>query len=470
MSCNGSLLREFPDRAAVIQLDKLQDTELLNELVEAIHTLDVDIAPLARPKVHKAGTVQPEERDTLSPVLVTGMLIDIFVGLGQGVDPQRITKRSREQVGWDNAFLPFHRSPTWLLLRVALRLVLDRPSILSEEESWYKPLIAYHHARILGMAARATQPLIPSDKLFSMKAKLLRRIVKLDPPNDTRWLEEVRGTVMQSQAVLQERWEKVQDSNTRLLPLDELRKLSFRQDSVLKLQNLRTHLSWIESRPTSRRDPMGPGDATRFDSLMHFKLPTLNSSAPEDAIMNRSQLLDLKAWVESALPIWVNDQLELDTITTQINLVEAAVSSLQGLIEAYYKRASAAYESVPDALSVMYLVLMELWMATDRIAGNAVPLLLAYDPGFPPDVFHPLLLERKEEMGRLKRLECYLSRRQNKSLSPYSSAFEGFGRENSFAVRFYHLSSDHQRLREKIESWASTMKGQKYSQRDVLQI
>ncbi len=211
MSCKGSLLREFPDRAAVVALDKLRDDDFLGELADIIQKLDVGIAPVARPKVTKAGTEQPEERDTLSPILATGMLIDVLVGLGQSVEPDRITKRSREQVSWNDAFLPFHRSATWLLLRVALRLVLDRKAVLSGEESWYKPLMAYHHARVLSMAMRPRKPRIPSDKLFSMKAKLVRRIVKLDPAEEAGWLGEVRKTVKLSQAVLRKRWKKAQE-------------------------------------------------------------------------------------------------------------------------------------------------------------------------------------------------------------------------------------------------------------------
>ncbi|KAK4153473.1 hypothetical protein C8A00DRAFT_33763 [Chaetomidium leptoderma] len=451
MSCKGALLREFPNRAATITIDKLKDDDFLDELVHVIQKLEVGIAPMARPKVTKAGTVQPEERDTLSPTLATGMLIDVLVGLGQGIVPQRITKRSREQVGWDNVLLPFHRSPTWLLLRVALRLVLDRQAVLVGKESWYKPLMAYHHARILSIAVRATQPSIPNDKLFSMNAKLARRIIKLDPIHNTRWLEDVRKSVSQSRAILEERWEKVQDGDAKVLPLNELPELSFHHDCELKVRNLGQHLSWIKSRSTGHRDPMGPGDLTHFDSLPHSELPALSSYAPDDAAMDCSELLAFEAWVESALPKWSNDQPEPN----------AAVNSLQSLIDAYHKRARAAYEGVPDALSVMYLVIMELWVAMDKIAGNAIPLLLDYDPGFPPDVFHPLLLERKEEMGRLKQLEDYLSRRQNRAPSPYPSAFGGFGRKESFAVRFYPTSSEHQRLRKEIESWGSTMEEEK---------
>lgn len=208
MSCRGALLREFPDRAAVVALDKVQDRDFLYVFADAIQKLDVGIAPVARPKTSKAGTTQPEERDTVSPILLTGMLIDVLVGMGRSVDPDRITKRSREHVGWANAFLPFHRSPTWLLLRIALRLVLDRSAVLGGEESCYKPLIAYHHARILAMATQAPKSPIPSDKLFSMTAKLARRIIKLDPREESGWLSQIRDIVAHSYAVLRNRWEK----------------------------------------------------------------------------------------------------------------------------------------------------------------------------------------------------------------------------------------------------------------------
>ena len=181
MSCKGSLLREFPDRAVTVTNGKLRDAALLDELVNAIQELEFKVAPGARPKVTKAKTVQPEQRDTLSPMLATGLLTDVLAGLGQEVQPERIIKRSREQVCWDNAPLPFHRSAIWLLLRVALRLVLDRRATLRGETSWYKSLMAHHCARILDLALGTSQTLIPSDKLFSMEAKLVRRTRQAGP-------------------------------------------------------------------------------------------------------------------------------------------------------------------------------------------------------------------------------------------------------------------------------------------------
>jgi len=61
MSCLGALLREFPDRAAVITYARLQDPDFLSELANFIQTLTASSVPVARPKVRKAKTFQPEE-------------------------------------------------------------------------------------------------------------------------------------------------------------------------------------------------------------------------------------------------------------------------------------------------------------------------------------------------------------------------------------------------------------------------
>ena len=75
--------------------------------------------------------------------------------------------------------------------------------------------------------------------------------------------------------------------------------------------------------------------------------------------------------------------------------VEDLVKQLDDLISTYYCRAKAAYQGIPEALSVMFLTIMELWVALDDIAGQGVQLLREYDPGVRPDLLNPLLLPRK---------------------------------------------------------------------------
>ncbi|KAK1750884.1 hypothetical protein QBC47DRAFT_352381 [Echria macrotheca] len=453
MSCKGALRREFPDRAATISCDRFQDDSFLNTIAGVLDKLASSVAPMAQPKVKKAGVVESETRDTTSPVLATGMLVDIIAGLGTEVGPTRIAKRSREQVNWDETKLPFHRSPVWLLLRVAMRLVLDRQASLGQGESQYKSLMAYHHAQVLQMATRVAN--MPSDRLFSMKAKLARRILKLDPSNEAPWLRDVRDAINGSQAMLSERWEQAQRQDAKTLPLKKLANVSFTQDTELKLENLNRHLSALSSRSPDDHDPRGPGDLSHFDLQPHSLLPRPIGRS-QNREMEIPMLLEFENWVELALPAWLHRRLN-----SHANEVAADICKLQSLIESYHEEASSVYKGMPEGLSTMYLVIMELWVAADILAGNLIPLLLHYDPGFAPTMFNQLLLDRKEDMERLRNLQDYLARRKANAPKPYSSAFSGFGKSSSFAVQFYQSSIAHQDLRNEIEEWASRMKEQK---------
>lgn len=130
---------------------------------------------LARPKSTTSGQAFDEKRDTNSPFLVTDMVIGILAGLGRRVKPQRIFKRSYEQVNWNSARLPFHRSPTWLLLRTALPLVLDRDSY-KDGHVLYKALMAFYHGCHLDQAVWLG---LDREVRFVMGAKVACRVVKL---------------------------------------------------------------------------------------------------------------------------------------------------------------------------------------------------------------------------------------------------------------------------------------------------
>ncbi|KAH8907728.1 hypothetical protein BR93DRAFT_967607 [Coniochaeta sp. PMI_546] len=230
----------------------------------------------------------------------------------------------------------------------------------------------------------------------------------MESQDEPGWFRQIRDIATQSHALLRDRWEKVQESDTKVLPLAKLPNLSFDQDSELKLQNLRRHLSWIKSRSTSHRHPMGLGDTTHFTSLQHSEPPALSSSeAPKDASMELTQLLDFETWVESTLSGWSKSKMDLKAIKINLEVFRRTRAFLTASLS-------------------WYLVIMELRLALDKIAGHAIPLLLDYDPGFSLDAFCPLLLERKQEMARLRNLESYLSRRRERAPTPYPSAFEGF--------------------------------------------
>ncbi|AEO68380.1 uncharacterized protein THITE_2145549 [Thermothielavioides terrestris NRRL 8126] len=385
MSCQGRLVRHFPDSAAVVDRKTMQDPNLLGEFVKVLRVLELQASPLARPKSRKAGQDFEEDRDTDSPLLVTGMLVGTLAGIGQSVEPQQICKRSREQTSWHSARLPFHRSPTWLLLRVALRLVLDRAESRDRDVSVYKALIAFHHGRLLGQAATSG---LNSELRFCMAAKLLRRLVKLKPPEDAPWVQQMRQILTTNDDDLQARWEQTQDGLVTH-QMGRLKLLSFEADTNLSLKELSPHLSWIRSRSEDT-----PLEANR--SLFSRWSPGLSQTSPP----------------------------------------------------------GHAYAGNPEALSVMYLSVMELWVAMDTIAGKAIPLLLDYDPGFTLDFLHRLILPTRTQVARLQRIEHYLSSRRKAAATNYPPMFSGVGEPGSFAVRYFDSSRTHQALLDRIKTRA----------------
>lgn len=388
----------------------------------------------------------------MSPILVTGMLVGLLQGIGRDVQVVRICKRSREQVNWHKAKLPWRRSAAWLLLRVGLRLVLDRAAVNSDgatRSSLYKPFIAYFLSSVLRKACQ--HAVLPSDVLYAMSAKIVRRIHKLNPADSTPWLSEVIESIGKNNCLLSDKWEHVQLEGRQRSGLDfqHLASLQFTEDADLSLPNLNRFFDWVKVRKSIIEDDMGSGDSTWFLRATHGKLPDMISY---DTEMVAFQLIDMEAWTASHLEHWVTEKKSASSA------VQDSMRQLKALIQHYYERAISEYGGNPESLSIMYLTTLELWVALDELACTAAPLLLKYHPGFPLDLLHVLVLSKTEHMSRLTRVEKYLSRRKSGGCQ---LPFEGFGSKNSFAVRYFDQSRDHQDLMNQIVTHSKAKRQEK---------
>ncbi|KAK4120622.1 hypothetical protein N657DRAFT_665989 [Parathielavia appendiculata] len=328
MGCKGRLVREFPDCAATVCRKTVLDPLFLSEFVDVLRCLELQDSPQARPKSSKFDQKFDESRDTSSPLLLSSMVLATLISLGRSVTPRRVAKRSREQVSWDSTLLSWHRSPTWMLLRVAVRLVLDRNNF----PSLYKAFLTFHHARLLEQAAQLG---LDSDLRFAMASKFVRRIMKLSPHENLPWFRTVRNVLTANQGTLQRRWQKEQTKNTPVaIPAGRLQTLCFESDTNLRLQKLSGHL---ESR------------------------------------------------------------------------------------------------------------------------GKSCPLLLEYNPGFGyHGLLDPLILSTHKQMVRLVAIESYIYDRRDSAAGDYPLAFANFGRQGSFAVRYFNSSPEHQSLYEEIKGQAES--------------
>ncbi|KAK4130358.1 hypothetical protein BT67DRAFT_490504 [Trichocladium antarcticum] len=405
MRCDGRLIREFPDSAATIPRTQLFDSDISSELIARLCILELEECPLARPKSRKSGQDHDEVRDTASPFLVTEMVMANVAALGQSVEPQRIVKRSREQ--------------------------------------------------------EAIQHGLSSDLRFAMGAKLVRRIAKLDPApgfSGQPWMQHTQGAIEANHAELGKRWRQAQVQNCPVQP-SSLASLCFRTDTNLRLAGLEKHLSWMASRPKGSRNSAGPGDSTQFESLSPGSLPSGSS-------LDTFALIELESWIELHLPSWLANRLR--NKLGGLDKPEHDIEALKALLSVYSSSARNAYASNPEALSVMHLNIMDLWVSVDRLAGQAIPLLLEYDPCFPPDLLHPLVLPTRTQLSRLQAVELYLLERKQSTPGLYPPAFANFGKRDSFAVRFFDSSGEHRNLLEAIQAEAGRTERAKIQEHQTL--
>ena len=455
-SCAGRLVRHFPGPAAVVDRDIVIADNFLPELAHILSRFDIEVAPTTRPTTRKGGKKLAEARDTISPILVTSMLVGLLRGIGRDANSVHICKHSREQVNWDVVRLPWHRSAAWLALRVGLRLVLDRAANTDTADdeahpSLYKQFIAWFLGSVLRKASAHSE--LSSDLLYSMSAKIVRRVQKLDPPAVRPWLSKLLEIIEQNSKLLELRWKDVQQRYATKSRLDfgSLGGLNFTSDAVLSLANLNQFFAWIDTRVSRFGDDAGAGDNTTFLREDCDELPDMNAIDLDSDIIP-FKLIDVEAWVALHLDRWIANR---DSVSWP---VENDLCKLRDLLEGYYAVASSEYRGNPDSLSYMYLTVMHLWVALDMRACKAEPLLLEYNTGFPRDMLHRLLLPKKSQMARLDEIERYLAQRtrQGRELP-----FERFGEKSSFAVRYFDQSSRHQNLKDEITAYSESQRGEK---------
>ena len=165
-------------------------------------------------------------------------------------------------------------------------------------------------------------------------------------------------------------------------------------------------------------------------------------------------LATVEKWVEDHLSSWLERHIS-DSITCE---------QLRRLLKEYFHCANSAYSAVSDiprSLSIMYLTVMELWIACDKCACKMYPLLHDFDPEVELSSFQSLSLPFKSQLERLFTTEAYLQSRRINAKADAPSLYRDFGLSSSFAVRFFDESLEHQRLRSDIEQHATVRRQQK---------
>lgn len=423
-------------------------------LIKFLVALDTGTSQGVSAEVTKAQSIVREPRNTVDPRFVTEMLTGILRALGQPFDVSRVHKRTRDDVLWSDALNPWRRSPLWLLLRVALQTSLLDNGRSAGSHFRYKSFMIFFMTRLL---ERARECALPDELLFMMTAKITRRALKLEGMGESEWLDYTMSTVRSVQQDIASRWHALENCPDphRTLSEWDATSLDLNEDTCLSLENLLPYLEKVESRrrlSTSREAFIG--DCAHRILQSNTELPVMHLLHFPTMGDGRTFLADVELWVKDYLDEWMESNIE----------DEGTCAALKEMIDTYARSAITVYAGRPEDVSLMLLTLMELWVALDKCAVRHYPLLGDYDPGFPDELFDPLLLPQKSQMNRLFNIEEYLARRTANAFVDIPPIFGPISKFNSFAVRYFNQSPRHQKLKREIELNAQRERCEKLSE------
>lgn len=444
-TARGRLIRDFPANAIAIKLSLLFTADFTNMLTKTLSTMSQQSVAEMQPQSKKSGTSHEEDRNSSRPAVVSELLMGILRGIGTPRDTSSVRKHTREEVLWSDARKPWRRSATWLLVRVALQLTISRSP--DGSPALYKNAMVVMMCRLLSSSHQLE---LTSELLYVMNAKIDRRRQKLLHAASLREAvaAHAESVLQATHAIISQRWALVQAQDSNVASMDALSKLEMATETSIALPDLEKHIAATQS----HRDPQDTKQYQSTNGLFGISGKTQPLPKPWDAYSVQNLQL-FEQWVTGELRTW--QQL------AQTN-PNAVCKQLCRLIKEYHAVAVKIYSENPEGLSIMLLIIMELWTACDGAATGTCSLLKEYRAGISPAVMQNLLLPLLDQMKRLSQVEKHLGSR---SQGHYSSAsIFDLDSTRGFPNRFYNSSQMHKDLQQKILDLARTARQAKLTE------
>ncbi|KAK3612988.1 hypothetical protein LTR22_028358, partial [Elasticomyces elasticus] len=385
-------------------------------------------APGMQPQARKAGTNMDEDRDTTHPGMISDLVMGFLSATGRPAQVNTISKNTREEVLWHNARSPWRRSPVWMLLRVGLQLKFPH--------DLYKEFIVFMMSRVINDSRNQR---LSSDLRYAMMAKVARRVVKLPSPGNADVVRHVQNALQDTTAALEKQWSHLQTQAP--LDLSVLARLDFERDEFTALPALDVYLEAVSTRqggqPANGFQPKS--GLVVFDPLILPRLTHVDSHC--DYVNHNLHAFEL--WVAAHMGKWKRTHLS----------DPKACEQLHTLVKSYHELISRHYIGNPEAMSVAVLTVLQIWVALDACALNLCPLMGEYKPGLSLRIAQNLLLPRKDQMRRLSMVEAYLAHREENAALTSLKMLHDIT-PDSFPVKYFDQSSEHQALCTSIESEA----------------
>ena len=427
-------------------LQAFNDQKFLKELANNLSKLNDEEIEEMMPQSHKSGGRMGEIRDTAHPGLVSEMLMAILASLGNPAVCQQILKRTRDDVLWDECLVPWRRSALWLAIRVTLQSTLIEALGPEKGTSEYKNFMVFLITEIASQASAAN---LPDDLCHIIAAKVARRVTKLGPKT-LSYVQDRALNVFRTINIKQKKsWKTICDQDgDRANTIDSR---SFERDTALTLNNSKQYLDAILEDRSILEPPSYSVPKCRAWLGLDYGLPSLDGLG-SDKNENIYSLAEFETWVADCLPTWRKQHLATLDSKDCMALAELATE--------YRNAALPLYNGAPEQISIMILVIAELWYSLDVLVTSLLPIVKDFTIDITSNFFDPLLLPKRAQMQRLRVVELHIAARQQES-NPINPSMFSDPVKKSFAVQFYHSSTRHQALRTRIEKDASVQRTQK---------
>ncbi|KAM3510728.1 hypothetical protein MY11210_005654 [Beauveria gryllotalpidicola] len=347
----------------------------------------------------------------------------------------KIIKHTRDFVlHVENETTAIRRSPIWLLLKVVLQQELRHSKAMSDY-TLYKQFMALFFALLLDSACDRN---LDSHTLHCMRRKIGYRMWKLQDKAVGPWMKNVQHALDKANGLLNTRWEKIvkRDQGLKATTLSQF--LADATDCTATHSELDMFLAKVRQTPPQINNAVAD-PRSDIISWPPGKLPNMKQLGDESFSTDVFNLIMVETWVEDYLGDFIRAQAK----------DECTCSDIRSFAMAYFKRAHVVYKDHPDHMSIMYLTLLELWIASDMSAVVRNPSLREYTPFGVGDIcWEALILQRKRDISRLSQAEDYLRSRSLEKMSIIAN----YGKADCFASRFAQASVPHMALRATIDS------------------
>jgi len=452
LASERALIWDFPDCAAQIPLGEFQKSSFQEALADFLEKGSMESLKPFQAHTIKAQTRVVESRDTVSPALVTHLLIPLLEAVGSPADANvpRLRKRVRDDVNIQAAEFPWRRLPFWLVLRVSTQRQLQLSLGNEIGRACYKFLITILLVEFLNECPSQLAP----ELTMTLRAKICRRLAKLEQekgssPAEYDYLFSATGSFFKEAItrvgkLIESAWEKYKRETTRRVP--KLSSPVDQQALYLSLPNSGAYLQDVLNLPRKQNR-----------ARPSWNVPTFHDSTIQQVEHFTNTYFEL-AKLESKIRTHQVPQLTIKS-TPQSRCIKLAEA-----ISDLFKAVGTAYDSNPEQMSIFILNLFTLWERLDKYMTENCPLLLEYHPVFTPELLDSLHLSAASDMQRLYDIQMYIQDRCKKC--KYQQTIFSEPNKHSFAIQYVAQSAKMQELFQKLQQASKSSRQAKKAELD----